>query len=402
MERPDLFIFLKTLTGKTVELDVQGSYTVRKVKDIIQNSQDIAARKQILLFGGEELIDSNTLESYGIANEDLLTLKMAEVTIEDPKPIVHPKSAPTITKTSTSIPTPPTPQAQESDDLDEGKKKDLLSNFVSNASSNNVEIVFSFDTTGSMMACLEEVRRKVKETTQRLIKDIPKIRIGIIAHGDYCDFSQYVISTLDLTDDAQAICTWIDNVKPSSGGDAPEAYEYALKKAKKFSWTKDYSKALVIIGDDIPHPPSYTTKKINWFNEVDALASMGVKVYGVRALNNSYAIPFYETISERSGAISISFKNFHLIVDMFLAICYREASNEKLQQFKAEVKKEGKMNSEMNAIFDTLSQPNQEITKKKEKEVKWIGEWYNIEKDNGTCQYDYDRQTKKWKQYVKA
>jgi len=260
--------------------------------------------------------------------------------------------------------------------------------------------VFSFDTTGSMMACLEEVRKKVKETTQRLIKDIPKIRIGIIANGDYCDYANYVVETLDLTDDAKAICKWIDNVKPSGGGDAPEAYEYALKKARNFSWTEGYSKALVIIGDDVPHPPSYTTQKINWFDEVDALAEMGVKVYGVRALNNTYAIPFYETISERSGAISISFKNFHLIVDMFLAICYREASKEKLQKFEEEVKQDGKMNPEMNQIFETLAKPNQEIKKKKETEKdKFIGEWYNIEKDTGSCQYDYDEKTKKWKPY---
>ena len=50
-----------------------------------------------------------------------------------------------------------------------------------------VEIAFSFDTTGSMYACLGEVRRTLKETITRLQKDIPGIRIAVIAHGDYCD-----------------------------------------------------------------------------------------------------------------------------------------------------------------------------------------------------------------------
>jgi hypothetical protein len=50
-----------------------------------------------------------------------------------------------------------------------------------------VEVVFSFDTTGSMASCLTEVRKKVTETVARLMKDIPNMRIGIIGHGDYCD-----------------------------------------------------------------------------------------------------------------------------------------------------------------------------------------------------------------------
>ena len=37
----------------------------------------------------------------------------------------------------------------------------------------SIEVVFSFDTTGSMYPCLTQVRRKVKETVTRLMKDIP-------------------------------------------------------------------------------------------------------------------------------------------------------------------------------------------------------------------------------------
>ena len=52
---------------------------------------------------------------------------------------------------------------------------------------NAIEVVFSFDTTGSMYPCLTQVRRKIKGTVTRLMKEIPGMRIGIIAHGDYCD-----------------------------------------------------------------------------------------------------------------------------------------------------------------------------------------------------------------------
>ena len=49
--------------------------------------------------------------------------------------------------------------------------------------STNIELVFSFDTTGSMSRVIQEVREKLKEMVRRLLADIPGIRIAIIAHG---------------------------------------------------------------------------------------------------------------------------------------------------------------------------------------------------------------------------
>ena len=62
-----------------------------------------------------------------------------------------------------------------------------------------VEVVFSFDTTGSMYPCLTQVRRHIKSTVTRLGEEVPGIRIGIIAHGDYCDKNvTYVTKHLPL------------------------------------------------------------------------------------------------------------------------------------------------------------------------------------------------------------
>ena len=78
---------------------------------------------------------------------------------------------------------------------------------------NNVEVVFSFDTTGSMYPCLTQVRKKIGATVTRLAKEIPGIRIGIIAHGDYCDKgSTYVTKALDLTDDVRSITSFVESL----------------------------------------------------------------------------------------------------------------------------------------------------------------------------------------------
>ena len=63
-----------------------------------------------------------------------------------------------------------------------------------------IEILFSFDTTGSMYPCLSQVRRVLKQSIERLFKDIPNLRISVLAHGDYCDKNRtYVTTFLNLS-----------------------------------------------------------------------------------------------------------------------------------------------------------------------------------------------------------
>jgi hypothetical protein len=219
----------------------------------------------------------------------------------------------------------------------------------------NVEVVFSFDTTGSMYPCLTQVRRKIRNTVTRLIDEIPGIRIGIIAHGDYCDEgSSYVIQMLDLSSDVKAICNFVENVGQTGGGDAPECYELVLREAQSLSWTPNSSRALVLIGDDVPHPPAYTHRKINWRTEVDKLADMGIPVYGVQALNRSHATPFYTELAHKSGGFHLSLDQFSYITDMFLAICYKQTSDAKLEAYEQEVVIQARMSRGLNKMFSTM------------------------------------------------
>ena len=70
-----------------------------------------------------------------------------------------------------------------------------------------VEVVFSFDTTGSMYACLAEVRRGVAAAVRRLRREVAGIRLGVVAHGDYCDArTSYVTKLQDFTCDEDTLC----------------------------------------------------------------------------------------------------------------------------------------------------------------------------------------------------
>ena len=51
-----------------------------------------------------------------------------------------------------------------------------------------------------------------------------------------------------------------------------------LRKAQTLDWSEQSAKALVVIGDAEPHPPSYTDLGLDWRAELDLLTGMGVKV----------------------------------------------------------------------------------------------------------------------------
>jgi predicted DNA-binding WGR domain protein len=218
-----------------------------------------------------------------------------------------------------------------------------------------VEVVFSFDTTGSMYPCLTQVRRNVKNTVTRLYEEIPGIRIGIIAHGDYCDRnSTYVTKHLPLTDDVDKICKFVENVGPTGGGDAPECYELVLHEARSQPWSADTAKALVMIGDEMPHPPAQNPGKLDWRKEAKTLADDGVTIYAVQALNRSHAKRFYEELARVGGGYHVPLDQFSFVTDMVMAVCYRQSGEEQLQRYEEEVKTQGRMNRGLNRIFSTM------------------------------------------------
>lgn len=67
-------VVIKTLTGKTIALEVEPATTVEEVKQMVTDAEGIPPEQQRLIFVGKQLEDGRTMADYGIQKDATIHL----------------------------------------------------------------------------------------------------------------------------------------------------------------------------------------------------------------------------------------------------------------------------------------------------------------------------------------
>ncbi len=123
---------------------------------------------------------------------------------------------------------------------------------------NGLDIVLTFDSTGSMQGEIDQVKNQIRRLGSTLLALVPKARISICTYRDQGD--EYVVRGLPLTSDLQEIETYLAGVHADAGGDTPESVHEGLRwSIQKNTFRPRARKVILLFGDAPPHREDLAT-----------------------------------------------------------------------------------------------------------------------------------------------
>lgn len=228
------------------------------------------------------------------------------------------------------------------------------------------DMVIAFDTTGSMVSYIDQVKEHVKELVPKLMKANPNLKIGIVAFGDYCDMESATnfgkaYQCLPLTDNQKKIISFITNAKNTCGGDGDEFYELVIKKiTEETNWRKDSVKSVLLIADADPHEVGYCygniveNAQIDWREEAVKAAGLGIS-FDTLSINGCKK--WYKELSQITDGIHAPFRSSHKTSQLVEAAAYSrggDMTKEIFCNFMAEAEVSGDI--EMAQTYNAFSE----------------------------------------------
>ena len=124
---------------------------------------------------------------------------------------------------------------------------------VAELQTSGLEIVFVFDSTGSMTQTIHETKSTIVEMCGVLRALVPSARIGLVTYRDHGDKEEYLVRAVPLAQDPWRVSNFVQHVNAAGGGDRPEAVRAGLKAAIEQQWRPRSQRVVVVAGDAPTH-----------------------------------------------------------------------------------------------------------------------------------------------------
>ena len=207
-----------------------------------------------------------------------------------------------------------------------------------------LDMVIAFDTTGSMSSYIEAVKKHVIDLIPKLFAANPKLKVSIVAFGDYCDMKSKndfggAYQVIDLTDNKNKLIKFVKEARNTGGGDSDEFYELVIKKiAEETSWREGSTKSVLLIADANPHEIGYSyddiirNNQIDWREEAKKAAAKGIKIDTMQC---DIVRTWYKELSAITNGINLPFKTDSKTSQVIEAASYARGGESTRELFKA-------------------------------------------------------------------
>lgn len=123
---------------------------------------------------------------------------------------------------------------------------------------NQVDLAFVVDTTGSMGPFIEQAREQMTATLDALAEDAeiaPDLQVAVVEYRDHPPQEEtFVFRAHAFTGSRKRVQSTIRHLRPTGGGDAPEAVYDGLRAAcDRLTWRPHSRRLAVLVGDAPPH-----------------------------------------------------------------------------------------------------------------------------------------------------
>lgn len=117
-----------------------------------------------------------------------------------------------------------------------------------------LEIVFVFDSTGSMTTTIRDTKTTIAQMLAVLRVLVPDARIGLVTYRDRGSSEQYLVRQVPLGHDFWRASNFVQFITAEGGGDLPEDVRAGMRAAFQQDWRRGARRVIVLAGDAPPHP----------------------------------------------------------------------------------------------------------------------------------------------------